>query len=92
MCPHTVRRTYRLDLSGIQGNRLSMEMARTGKSNSIRSKKLACKEKSQRTPDLHKTSTAGGKEYLKESKYINMKRRNLSGYLKMSKQDLAEHK
>lgn len=49
MCPCTVRGTYRLALSGMRGSRLSTEMARTGKSNSIRSKKLACKEKSQRT-------------------------------------------
>lgn len=72
MCPCTVRGTYRLDLSGMQGSRLSTEMARTGKSNSIRSKKLVCKEKSQRTQDLHKTAMAG-KEYLKASKYINIK-------------------
>lgn len=73
MCACTVRGTYRLDLSGMQGSRLSTEMARTHKSKSIRSKKLACKEKSQRTQDLHKPTGVGGKEYLKGSKYINIK-------------------
>lgn len=48
-------------------------MARTGQSNSIRSRKLACKEESQRIQDLHKTSAASGKGYLKGSKYINIK-------------------
>lgn len=45
-------------------------MARTGKSKSIRGKKL---EKSQRTQDLHQTTVVYGKEYLEGSKYINVK-------------------
>lgn len=75
MCPCAcaVRGTYRLDLSSIQGSRLSTEMARKSKSNSIRSKKLTCKEKSQRTRDLHKTTAVSGKEYLKGPKCIDIK-------------------
>lgn len=39
--------TYRLDLSAMRRSRISTEMVRTGKSNSIRSKKLFCKEESK---------------------------------------------
>jgi len=64
------RGTSGLDLSNRQGSRLSTEMARTGKSNSIRNKKLVCKEESQKTRDLHKTTSATGK-YLQGSKCRN---------------------
>lgn len=69
------RGTSGLDLSSMQGSRLSTKMARTGKSNRIRSKKLVCKEESQRTQDLHKTTSATEK-YLKGSKCINIKKKS----------------